>query len=162
MYGGELTLTFETHSVSETQRLGAARAQQLQADDVLLLLGDMGAGKSEFTRGLARGLGVTGYVTSPTFTILQVHEDGRLPLYHFDWYRLSDAEELYELSMDEYLQNGGVAVIEWPSRAEEAVPESYLEVDIAPIGDDDRRITLTPVGGFRELDESAISQLVSQ
>ena len=162
MYGGELTLTFETHSVSETQRLGAALAQQLQADDVLLLLGDMGAGKSEFTRGLARGLGVTGYVTSPTFTILQVHEDGRLPLYHFDWYRLSDAEELYELSMDEYLQNGGVAVIEWPSRAEEAVPESYLEVDIVPVGDDDRRITLTPVGGFRELDESAISQLVSQ
>ena len=144
-------MTFETHSVAETQKLGAALAQQLKPDDVLLLLG-----KSEFTRGLARGLGVTGYVTSPTFTILQVHEDGRLPLYHFDWYRLSDAEELYELSMDEYLQNGGVAVIEWPSRAEEAIPESYLEVDIRPLGDEDRLITLTPVGGFRNLDEAPL------
>jgi len=155
-------LTFETHSVAETQKLGAALARQLEPDDVLLLLGDMGAGKSEFTRGLARGLGVTGYVTSPTFTILQVHEDGRLPLYHFDWYRLSDPEELYELSMDEYLQNGGVAVIEWPSRAEEAIPESCLEVDIRPIGDEERLITLTPTGGFRALDEAALRQFVSQ
>ena len=112
-------MTFETHSVSETQQLGAALAAQLEPNDVILLLGDMGAGNSVFTRGVARGLGVSGYVTSPTFTILQVHDDGRLPLYHFDWYRLSSVEELYELSMDEYLQNGGVAVIEWPSRAEE-------------------------------------------
>ena len=149
-------MTFETHSPQQTQKLGAALARQLMPNDVLLLLGDMGAGKSELTRGLARGLGVTGYVTSPTFTILQVHEDGRLPLYHFDWYRLSGADELYELSMDEYLQNGGVAVIEWPSRAEEAIPESYLEVELSPVGDSDRLITLTPVGSFRTLDEEAL------
>lgn len=149
-------MTFESHSAAQTQRIGAALAAQLQPDDVLVMLGDMGAGKSEFTRGVARGLGVTGYVTSPTFTILQVHDSGRLPLYHFDWYRLSDPEELYELSMDEYLQNGGVAVIEWPSRAEEAVPESYLEVALCPTGDDARRITLTPVGDFRTLDEAAL------
>ncbi|MBR3872902.1 MAG: tRNA (adenosine(37)-N6)-threonylcarbamoyltransferase complex ATPase subunit type 1 TsaE [Clostridia bacterium] len=145
-------MNFETHSVAQTQALGAALARQLQPDDVLLMLGDMGAGKSEFTRGLARGLGVTGYVTSPTFTIMQLHDSGRLPLYHFDWYRLNDVEELYELSMDEYLHAGGVAVVEWPSRAEEAIPETYLEVALEPIGDDSRRITLTPVGGFRELD----------
>lgn len=149
-------MTFETHSVSETMRLGEALARQLTPDDVLLLLGDMGAGKSVLTRGIARGLGVTGYVTSPTFTILQVHEDGRLPLYHFDWYRLSDVEELYELSMDEYLQNGGVAVVEWPSRAEEAIPDSYLEIELFPLSDDERRITITPVGGFRMLDEAAL------
>jgi len=149
-------LVFESNSVKCTQAFGAALAQQLMPNDVLLLLGDMGAGKSEFTRGLARGLGVTGYVTSPTFTILQVHEDGRLPLYHFDWYRLNDVEELYELSMDEYLHHDGVAVIEWPSRAEEAVPESYLEVSLEPLGDHERRITLTPVGGFREIDEAAL------
>ena len=149
-------MTFETHSVLETQHLGAALAKQLEPNDVLLLLGDMGAGKSVFTRGVARGLGVTGYVTGPTFTILQVHEDGRLPLYHFDWYRLSDVEELYELSMDEYLQNGGVAVVEWPSRAEEAIPDSYLEIALEPLGDDERRITLTPVGGFRALDKAAL------
>ena len=129
-------MTFETHSVLETQALGAALAQQLQPDDVLLMLGDMGAGKSEFTRGLARGLGVTGYVTSPTFTIMQLHESGRLPLYHFDWY---------------------VAVIEWPSRAEEAIPETYLEVAIEPLGDDVRRITFTPVGGFHDLDQKGLT-----
>lgn len=149
-------MIFDSHSVADTRSVGAALAQQLQPGDVLLMLGDMGAGKSEFTRGLARGLGVTGYVTSPTFTILQVHEDGRLPLYHFDWYRLNDVEELYELSMDEYLHAGGVAVVEWPSRAEEAVPEIYLEVALEPAGDDQRRITLTPVGGFHTLDEAAL------
>lgn len=150
-------MTFETHSVAQTQALGAALAQQLQPNDVLLMLGDMGAGKSEFTRGLARGLGVTGYVTSPTFTIMQLHDTGRLALYHFDWYRLNDAEELYELSMDEYLHAGGVAVIEWPSRAEEAIPETYLEVSLEPLDDDVRRITLTPVGGFHELDQKGLT-----
>ena len=143
-------------SVAQTQKIGAALSQQLEPNDVLILLGDMGAGKSELTRGLARGLGVTGYVTSPTFTIMQLHDSGRLPLYHFDWYRLESAEELYELSMDEYLQNGGVAVIEWPSRAEEVLPESYLEVSLKPLGDDERQITFTPVGGFRDIDEEAI------
>ena len=143
-------------SVAQTQAIGAALSKQLEPNDVLILLGDMGAGKSEFTRGLARGLGVTGYVTSPTFTIMQLHDSGRLPLYHFDWYRLESAEELYELSMDEYLQNGGIAVIEWPSRAEEALPESYLEVALEPLGDDERRITFAPAGGFREIDEEAI------
>ena len=150
-------MTFETHSVAQTQALGAALAKQLEPDDVLLMLGDMGAGKSEFTRGLARGLGVTGYVTSPTFTIMQLHDSGRLPLYHFDWYRISDAEELNELSMDEYLHAGGVAVIEWPSRAEEAIPETYLEVAIEPLSDDVRRITLTPVGGFHDLDQKGLT-----
>ena len=145
-------MTFETRSVAETQALGAALARQLQPDDVLLMLGDMGAGKSEFTRGLARGLGVTGYVTSTTFTTMQLHDSGRLPLYHFDWYRLNDVEELYELSMDEYLHAGGVAVVEWPSRAEEAIPDTYLEISLEPSGDDTRLITFTPVGGFRELD----------
>ena len=155
-------MTFESNSAAQTQRIGAALAAQLQPDDVLVMLGDMGAGKSEFTRGLARGLGVSGYVTSPTFTILQVHDSGRLPLYHFDWYRLSDPEELYELSMDEYLQNGGVAVIEWPSRAEESVPETYLEVELCPTGDDTRLITLTPVGGFRTLDEEALRSAIDE
>ena len=145
-----------SNSVAQTQKIGAALSKQLLPNDVLLLLGDMGAGKSEFTRGLARGLGVTGYVTSPTFTIMQLHDSGRLPLYHFDWYRLESADELYELSMDEYLQNGGVAVIEWPSRAEEAIPESYLEVALEPAGDNERRITLKPVGGFHAIDEEAL------
>ena len=124
-----------------------------------MMLGDMGAGKSELTRGIARGLGVTGYVTSPTFTILQVHESGRLPLYHFDWYRLSGAEELYELSMDEYLYGDGVSVVEWPSRAEEAIPEAYLRITLTPWDAADgcgRAIELLPVGGFHEIDEARL------
>ena len=145
-------MRFISHSIAQTQQLGGILAQQLQPGDVLLMLGDMGVGKSEFTRGLTRGLGVTGYVTSPTFTILQVHEEGRMPLYHFDWYRLSDVEELYELSMDEYLYGEGVSVIEWPSRAEEAIPDTYLQVELIPVGEEDRVIQLTPVGGFHPID----------
>lgn len=145
-------MRLESHSVEETHRIGQRLARQLEPNDVLLLIGDMGAGKSELTRGIARGLGVTGYVTSPTFTILQVHDTGRLPLYHFDWYRLESAAELYELSMDEYLQNGGVAVVEWPSRAGEAVPETRLEIALEANGDTGRVFTITPVGGFRQLD----------
>lgn len=151
-------MRFISHSVAQTQQLGSILAKQLQPGDVLLMLGDMGVGKSEFTRGLARGLGITGYVTSPTFTILQVYEEGRMPLYHFDWYRLSDVEELYELSMDEYLYGDGVSVIEWPSRAEEAIPESYLQVELIPVGDEERVIELTPVGGFRSIDENQMQK----
>lgn len=147
-------MRFISHSVAQTQQVGSILAGQLQPGDVLLMLGNMGVGKSEFTRGLARGLGVTGYVTSPTFTILQVHDEGRMPLYHFDWYRLSDVEELYELSMDEYLYGGGVSVIEWPSKAEEAIPASYLQVELIPVGDEERVIELTPVGDFHILDEA--------
>lgn len=140
-----------THSPQETRDFGARLAQQLCAGDVLLLLGDLGAGKSEMTRGIAQGLGVTSTVTSPSFTILNVYEDGRVPLYHFDWYRLESSEELYEMGMDEYLGGNGVAVVEWPSQCPDAVPESYLEVNIQPTGENERSITLTPQGNFRKL-----------
>lgn len=141
-----------THSPQETRALGARLAKCLNAGDVLLLLGDLGAGKSELTRGVAQGLGVTATVTSPSFTILNVYDEGRVPLYHFDWYRLNSADELYEMGMDEYLGGDGVAVVEWPSQCPEAVPADHLEVAIEPIGDSDRRITLTPRGDFRRID----------
>ena len=140
-----------THSPGETRAFGERLARQLQAGDVLLLQGNLGAGKSELTRGIARGLGVADTVTSPSFTILNVYEDGRVPLYHFDWYRLQSAEELYEMGMDEYLGGDGVAVVEWPSQCPEAIPEDCLEVAITPLGDTDRRLTLTPRGSFRRL-----------
>jgi len=149
--------SLETEGVEQTKAFGQRLARQLTAGDVLLLRGELGAGKSELTRGLAVGLGVTGYVTSPSFTILQVHDEGRLPLYHFDWYRLNGAEELYELSLDEYLYDRGVAVVEWPDRAPEAIPERCLAIDIETIGDTGRRFTLTPVGGFRELNWTALA-----
>ena len=141
-----------TDSPAGTRAIGAQLAQLLQPGDVLLMQGDLGAGKSEFTRGLARGLGITTPVASPSFTILNVYEEGRLPLYHFDWYRLNSADELFEMGMEEYLGGDGVAVVEWPGQCPEAIPECYLEVRLAPLGDNEREITLTPCGGFRTLD----------
>ena len=89
-----------TNSPVQTRQLGEKLAASLKAGDVLLLLGDLGAGKSELTRGIAKGLGVHATVTSPSFTILNVYDEGSIPLYHFDWYRLNDVEELYEMGMD--------------------------------------------------------------
>lgn len=140
-----------TNSPAETRAFGERLASQLQAGDVLLLLGDLGAGKSELTRGIAKGLGITATVASPSFTILNVYEEGRVPLYHFDWYRLNDVEELYEMGMDEYLGGDGVAVVEWPTQCPEAIPESCLEVRIAPVGETARDITLIPCGDFRSM-----------
>ncbi len=142
-----------SHSPEETRAFGERLALRLQAGDVLLLLGDLGAGKSELTRGLARGLGVTSTVTSPSFTILNVYDEGRLPLYHFDWYRLSGAGELYEMGMDEYLGGDGVAVVEWPDQCPEAIPEDALRVTLSPLGENEREITLTPCGRFRVMEE---------
>lgn len=144
-----------TQSPEETRELGRRLAQRLQPGDVLLLWGNLGAGKSEMTRGIAEGLGVSGPVTSPSFTILNVYDDGRVPLYHFDWYRLESAEELYEMGMDEYLGGDGVAVVEWPSQCPEAIPESYLEVKICPVSETEREITLTPCGEFRAINLEA-------
>ena len=140
-----------TNSPQETRALGRRLAELLMPGDVILFDGDLGAGKSEMTRGIAEGLGVSGPVTSPSFTILNVYDDGRVPLYHFDWYRLESAEELYEMGMDEYLGGDGVAVVEWPSQCPEAIPETHLAVKIRPVGENEREITLTGVGGFREI-----------
>ena len=147
---------FNTHQAEETKAFGEALAKQLAAGDVVLLQGNLGAGKSELARGVARGLGIAGHVPSPSFTILQVYEDGRLPLYHFDWYRIASAEELYELSLDEYLYGDGVSVVEWPAMAEEAVPETYLQISIRTTGETDRELSLESVGGFHPLDTAKL------
>lgn len=140
-----------THSPQETRAFGERLAQRLLPGDVLLLLGDLGAGKSELTRGIARGLGISGPIASPSFTILNVYAEGTTPLYHFDWYRLNSAEELWEMGMDEYLGGDGIAVVEWPSQCPEAIPETCLAVNIAPVDETTRDITLEPRGGFRAL-----------
>lgn len=145
----------KTYSPAQTRELGARLARSLRPGDVLCLWGDLGAGKSELARGVAAGLGVTGPVASPSFTIMNVYTDGRLPLYHFDWYRLQSAEELYELGLDEYLLGDGVCLVEWPSACPEAIPAARLDVSLAPAGDDEREITLTPRGGFRAIEEDA-------
>ena len=142
----------QTHSALETKALGMALAKQLLPGDVLVLQGDLGAGKSEFARGVARGLGITGHVPSPSFTILQVYEDGRLPLYHFDWYRICSPEELYELSLDEYLYGEGISVVEWPEMVAEVVPETHLLIRITATGETDRQVSIEPAGNFHTLD----------
>ena len=142
-----------TQSPGETRALGARLAQLLRPGDVLLLEGDLGAGKSELTRGIAKGLGVSGPIASPSFTILNVYEDGRVPLYHFDWYRLNDAEELYDLGMDEYLGGDGIAVVEWPSRCADAIPADHLTIRIRPVGESEREIDWSPCGAFRSIKE---------
>ena len=139
-------------TLAETKALGEALSAQLSRGTWCCLQGNLGAGKSELARGVARGLGVTGHVPSPSFTILQTYEDGRLPLYHFDWYRIASAEELYELSLDEYLYGDGVSVIEWPDMAREAVPKTHLDVSIRITGETDRQFSIEPVGGFHALD----------
>lgn len=102
-----------THSPEETEAVAAELASSLRGGDVLAMSGDLGAGKTAFVRGLARGLGYTGPVQSPTFTIVNEYLGGRLPLFHFDLYRLGDAEELYELGFEEYPARGGVCAVEW-------------------------------------------------
>ena len=131
-----------TNSAAETRALGEKLASRLKAGDVVVLEGELGAGKSELARGIARGLGVTETVTSPSFTILNVYESGRCPLYHFDWYRLESEEELYELGMDEYLGGDGIAEVEWAERCPEAVPENVLRIRLEVTGGESRRITV--------------------
>ena len=141
-----------TKSTAETRGLGEKIAACLQPGDVLLLEGDLGAGKSELTRGIARGLGVTETVTSPSFTILNVYESGRCPLYHFDWYRLEDAGELYELGMDEYLGGDGIAVVEWPGQCPDAIPENAMRIRLEAAGENERKID---IGALKLEDETA-------
>ena len=140
-----------TNSAAETRKLGSRLAEKLKAGDVILLEGELGAGKSELVRGVARGLGVQETVTSPSFTILNVYESGRTPLYHFDWYRLESDEELYELGMDEYLGGDGIALVEWPDRCPDAVPADCLRIRISAESGNMRRIEAEPAGCFRKI-----------
>jgi len=119
-----------TASSEETKALGTALAQQLAPGTVLVLTGDLGAGKTQFTQGLAAGLGIAGTVVSPTFNILLTYSDGRLELNHFDLYRLEEEEELEDTGYYDALDAGGVCIIEWGDRFPDALPEDYLAIDI--------------------------------
>ena len=137
-----------THSAAETRALGARLARVLRPGDTVLLEGGLGAGKSELARGVARGLGVSGPVPSPSFTILNVYDEGRVPLYHFDWYRIESPEEISEMGMEEQIGGDGIALIEWSGRAKECLPARALRVDIRVVDDETREITFAPLGGF--------------
>ena len=144
-------MEYTTHSESETEALGESLAQKLRAGDVVALYGDLGAGKTAFVRGMARGLNSPNRVTSPTFTIVQFYEGPRLKVAHFDLYRLSSADEAYEIGLDEALDDGA-AVIEWPERLEGHLPPDRLDVEIvvdeSPDGGEARRARLIPAGAW--------------
>ena len=123
-------MQIETFSPEETFALGQRIGQEARPGDIFTMVGDLGVGKTVFTQGVAAGLGITEPVSSPTFTIVQVYEDGRLPFYHFDVYRIGDVEEMEEIGYEDYFYGDGVTMIEWANLIEEILPESYRQITI--------------------------------
>ena len=134
-------MEFITHSPAETEAVAAKLAAALRPGMVIAYRGDLGAGKTAFTRGLARGLGCAEPVTSPTYTIVNEYLSGRMPLFHFDMYRLRSAEDLWDIGWEDYLERGGVCAVEWSENVAEAL-EDVLLITIEKIGDESRRITI--------------------
>ena len=136
-----------THSADETQALGQKLASRLAPGDVIAYFGDLGAGKTAFTRGLAQGLGITDPVTSPTYTIVNEYLSGRIPLFHFDMYRLSSSDELFDIGWEDYLDRGGVCAVEWSENVRDALPPDAVTVTIARCPENDGWRTITIEGG---------------
>ena len=137
-----------THSADETQALGQRLAKRLLPGDVIAYFGDLGAGKTALTRGIAQGLGVTDLVTSPTYTIVNEYLTGRIPLFHFDMYRLGSSDELFDIGWEDYLARGGVCAVEWSENVEDALRDAiYITSEKDPLEPDTRRITIE--GGSR-------------
>ncbi len=139
-------MQFVSHSTQETEQFGEEVAKSLRGGDVLAFTGSLGMGKTAFTRGLARGLGYRGRVTSPTFTIVNEY-DGKTPLFHFDMYRLGSSDELFDIGWDDYLARGGVCAVEWSERVSDALPDDTIYVDIARGEEDENTRTITVTGG---------------
>ena len=134
-------MEFLTNSPEETERVGAALGKILNPGTVLAYRGDLGAGKTAFTRGLARGLGYAEPVTSPTYTIVNEYLGGRLPLFHFDMYRLASSDDLWDIGWEDYLDRGGVCAVEWSENVEDAM-EGAIWVTIEKTGEESRKITI--------------------
>ena len=137
----------ETYGSEETYRLGEEMGRKAEPGDVYALTGDLGTGKTVFAQGFAAGLGINGYVNSPTFTILQVYEEGRLPLYHFDVYRIEEPEEMEEIGYEDYFYGDGVTLIEWAELIDVLLPDRAFRINISKDpgkGDDYRRIEMLP------------------
>ena len=124
-------MEFITHSPEETERVGAALGRVIPAGTVIAYEGDLGAGKTAFTRGLSRGLGCAEQVTSPTYTIVNEYLSGKYPLFHFDMYRLEDEDALFDIGWEDYLCRGGVCAVEWSENVDSALPEDTVYVTIA-------------------------------
>ena len=134
-------MKYITKSPSETEAVGAALAQALEPGTVIAYRGDLGAGKTAFTRGLARGLGVTDRVTSPTYTIVNEYLGGKMPLFHFDMYRLGSEEELFDIGWEDYLDRGGVCAVEWSENVRGAMADAIV-ITITRLDEDTRIIEI--------------------
>ena len=146
-------MIYETNSEKETFELGKNLGEQAKAGQIFCLNGDLGVGKTVFTQGFAKGLGIEENVNSPTFTIIQVYEEGRIPLYHFDVYRIGDPEEMYEIGYEEYFFGEGVCLIEWSKLIEELIPEEAINIEIdknLEKGLDYRKITVEGLWEYYE------------
>ena len=141
---------FETNSPQQTEAVGQALGKILKAGTVLAYRGDLGAGKTAFTRGLARGLGADEMVTSPTYTIVNEYLSGRLPLFHFDMYRLSCGDDLWDIGWEDYLLRGGVCAVEWSENVADAM-EDPVWVTIEKLGETSRKITIEGADGLADL-----------
>ena len=142
-------MEFITHSPEETEKIGEALAKSLQPGTILAYRGDLGAGKTAFTRGLARGLGCKETVTSPTYTIVNEYLGGRLPLFHFDMYRLASSDDLWDIGWEDYLERGGVCAVEWSENVQDAM-ENAVTVTIEKLGETTRRITIEGGQGYAD------------
>lgn len=144
-------MIIETNTPQETFCVGKKIGENARPGQIYTLTGDLGVGKTVFTQGVAAGLGITEPISSPTFTIIQEYETGRLPLYHFDVYRIGDIEEMEEIGYDDYFFGNGVCMIEWAELIEELIPENSIHVTIEKDlerGFDYRRITITGLEGW--------------
>ena len=141
-------MVIETNSPEETFELGRQLGQKAKAGEVYTLIGDLGVGKTVLTQGIAKGLGIDEPISSPTFTIVQVYESGRIPFYHFDVYRIGDVEEMDEIGFDDYVYGEGLTMIEWANLIEEILPDHYSQITIEKDlerGFDYRRITIEEI-----------------
>ena len=134
-------MEYITHSPEQTEKVGAALGKQLKPGAVIAYQGDLGAGKTAFTRGVACGLGAKESVTSPTYTIVNEYLSGKYPLFHFDMYRLASADDLFDIGWEDYLDRGGVCAVEWSENVADAM-EGAIIVTIEKLGEDSRRITI--------------------
>ena len=134
-------MRYVTHGPEETEALGQRLAEQLRPGDVIAFYGDLGAGKTAFTRGLAVGLGIREAVTSPTYTIVNEYLSGKMPLFHFDMYRLGSSDELFDIGWEDYLVRGGICAVEWSENVEDAL-EDAIRVSVCRLSDQEREITI--------------------
>ena len=142
-------MEFEVYSINETTKLGLEIGRLVNSGDVICLTGDLGTGKTHITKGIAMGLNITDIITSPTFTIVNEYDSGRLKMNHFDVYRVNDPDEIYAIGFDDYIFSEAVSIIEWANYIEEILPNEYLHIHISKDlskNEDYRKITLTSYG----------------